>query len=85
MLHVISSDVSVHSTHSYYQPNPACEDAIELVLVGIGLVTVPLVVCLYIRNNRQREKLLAEGNGEKHLPEDIRELGNHAPEFRYML
>ena len=52
--------------------------------VGIGFITVPLVIFLYTRINRQREKLLAEGGG-KHSPEEIRKLGDRAPEFRYML
>ena len=52
--------------------------------VGIGFITVPLAVFLYTRINRQREKLLAENSG-KYTPEEIRELGDRAPEFRYML
>ncbi|KAI0319733.1 MFS general substrate transporter [Amylostereum chailletii] len=56
----------------------------ELMFVGIGFITVPLAVLIYTRINRQRDKLLAQGDG-KHTPEEIRELGDRAPDFRYMI
>ncbi|KAK7027995.1 hypothetical protein VNI00_015081 [Paramarasmius palmivorus] len=60
---------------------------IELMFIGIGLITVPLVVLAYKRINSKREILLreAEERGEKSSPEEIRALGDRAPEFKYTL
>lgn len=53
--------------------------------VGIGLVTVPIVVLLYQHINASRARAVAEG-ADKHLtPAEKRALGDKAPEFRYTL
>lgn len=55
--------------------------------VGIGFITLPLVVFLYKRINANRDKLEAEmaAQGIKYTPEELRELGDKAPDFRYTL
>lgn len=55
-----------------------------LMFVGIGFVSVPIVVLLYIRINRERDRVLAEG-GVKYTDKQLRELGDRAPDFRYIL
>lgn len=58
-------------------------------LVGIGLIVLPIVVVTYIRINARRdeaEQRRLERN-EKHgyTNQDLRELGDRAPDFRYTL
>lgn len=57
---------------------------IMLMFVGIGFVSVPIVILLYIRINRERDRVLAEG-GVKYTDKQLRELGDRAPDFRYIL
>jgi hypothetical protein len=59
-------------------------DAIMLMFVGIGFVTVPLAVFLYSRINRERDRKQAEG-GIKYTDKELRQLGDRAPDFRYIL
>ncbi|KAG0692281.1 MFS general substrate transporter [Suillus ampliporus] len=63
--------------------------ALELMFVGIGLISLPIVVFLYKRINARRdaaERLVME-RGEKvqYSHEELRELGDRAPDFRYTL
>ena len=55
--------------------------------VGIGFVSLPLVCYLYKRINAQRDRLVREmeEKGIRLTPEEIRELGDRAPDFRYTL
>ena len=55
--------------------------------VGIGFVTLPMAVFLYIRINASRDRLVQEmkEKGIKLSAEEIRELGDRAPDFRYTL
>ena len=55
-----------------------------LMFVGIGLIFVPLVDMIYIRINRARDAKEAEG-GVHYTDKELRELGDRAPDFRYML
>lgn len=62
-------------------------DGLELMFIGIGFVTIPIVVLIYTRINanrdvRQREM---EEKGVRLTPEEIRELGDRAPDFRYTI
>lgn len=55
--------------------------------VGIGFVTVPLAIVIYTRINKKRdllEKEMAE-KGIKLSEDEIRRLGDRAPDFRYTL
>ncbi|KAI0692599.1 MFS general substrate transporter [Cerioporus squamosus] len=59
---------------------------IEVMLVGIGLVSLPVTVFTYWRINTRKERRLreAEEKGVKFSPEDLRRLGDRAPDFIYM-
>jgi len=56
-----------------------------LMFVGIGFITVPLTVWIYTRINRERDRIMAEGVGVKYSDKELRELGDRAPDFRYIL
>ncbi|OJA07533.1 hypothetical protein AZE42_09420, partial [Rhizopogon vesiculosus] len=63
---------------------------VELMFVGIGLTFLPIAVFLYKRINTQRdaaEHLALEGGKKVHIYSDqeLRELGDRAPDFRYTL
>ncbi|KAF9255008.1 MFS general substrate transporter [Marasmius fiardii PR-910] len=60
---------------------------IELMFVGIGLITVPLVALTYYRINNKKAEILREEQekGVKRSPEEIRALGDRAPGFQYTL
>jgi hypothetical protein len=53
--------------------------------VGIGFVTVPLLVFIYSRINRDRARLLANGEHKTLTTDQLRALGDRSPEFRYTL
>ena len=55
--------------------------------VGIGFVTLPMAVLLYMKINASRDRLVQEmkEKGIKLSAEEIRELGDRAPDFRYTL
>lgn len=63
--------------------------ALELMFVGMGFICVPIAVLAYSRINNKRDALekAARESGEpnKYTPEDIRRLGDRAPDFRYTL
>ena len=63
-------------------------DGIELMFVGIGLIAVPVAVMLYTRINARREALMS-GAGEKGAvtfsKDELRRLGDKAPDFRYTI
>ncbi|OCH85119.1 MFS general substrate transporter [Obba rivulosa] len=60
---------------------------IELMFTGIGFIAVPTTVLLYRRINATRDlaQLQAKAQGITHSPEELRRLGDRAPDFRYML
>ncbi|KAG2124884.1 MFS general substrate transporter [Suillus clintonianus] len=62
---------------------------LELMFVGIGLTLLPTVVFIYKRINAQRDtaERLATERGEKvkYSVQELRELGDRAPDFRYTL
>ena len=62
-------------------------DGIELMFVGIGFIALPIVVLAYIRINARRDAAVkeAEEKGIKLSPEQLRRLGDRAPDFRYTL
>lgn len=62
-------------------------DGLELMFVGIGFVTVPIAVIAYKRINAKRdafEKEMEE-KGIKYSANELREMGDRAPDFRYTL
>lgn len=56
--------------------------------VGIGLVCVPAAMIAYARINARRDREAA-AQGEKGVvgwtPQELREMGDRAPDFRYTL
>ncbi|KAI0804538.1 MFS general substrate transporter [Irpex lacteus] len=60
---------------------------LELMFVGIGYITLPIAVIAYKRINSRRDALEKEmeEKGIKLTPEELRELGDRAPDFRYTL
>lgn len=57
-------------------------DAIELMFVGIGFITLPLVVYLYKRINAKREREMGQ---VQYTEKELKEMGDRAPEFRYTI
>ena len=62
-------------------------DGLELLFIGIGLILTPIVTLTYWRINKKRELLMREASekGIKYAPEELRRLGDRAPDFRYTL
>lgn len=64
-------------------------DGLELMFVGIGFITVPLTIYIYTRINARRDFEATQHGDEfgspKYSPDELRELGDRAPEFRYTL
>jgi len=64
--------------------------ALELMFIGIGLLTVPLTILIYTHINRKRDALLKEisaggGMAVRYTTNEIREMGDKSPDFRYSL
>ena len=51
--------------------------------VGIGFIVLPITVLTYKRINAQREALLRKG--VSYTPDQLRRMGDRAPDFRYTL
>ena len=65
----------------------ACIDGLEIMFVAIGFIALPITVIAYKRINARREASTKEANetGVKLSPEELRRLGDRAPDFRYTL
>ena len=62
-------------------------DGLELMFVGIGFVFLPIVVLIYKRINAQRDVAMREmeEKGIKYSDDELRRMGDRAPDFRYTL
>ena len=62
-------------------------DVVELILSGVGLVTLPILVLIYSRINARRLVTLNEmtEKGLRYDDDELRSMGDRAPEFRYTL
>lgn len=64
-------------------------DGVELMFVGMGLICVPAAVLSYVRINKKRDELqreaLEKGEANKYTPQQLREMGDREPSFRYTL
>lgn len=62
-------------------------DALELMFVGIGLIFVPLTMLTYKYINAKRDALQLEASekGVQLSAEELRRMGDRAPDFRYTL
>ncbi|EKM77200.1 hypothetical protein AGABI1DRAFT_62224 [Agaricus bisporus var. burnettii JB137-S8] len=62
---------------------------VELMFVGMGLICVPVAVLSYVRINKKRDELqreaLEKGEANKYTPQQLREMGDREPSFRYTL
>ncbi|KAH9914901.1 MFS general substrate transporter [Epithele typhae] len=60
---------------------------IALMFVGIGFIALPIAVVSYKRINARREAAMREADerGVKYTPEELRRMGDRAPDFRYTL
>ncbi|KZT63324.1 MFS general substrate transporter [Daedalea quercina L-15889] len=80
---VLASNVYLAQDAPYYKFG----HKIELIMVGIGLVSVPLIALAYRqvnkwRDDKQRE---LEKRGVQYTVEELRRMGDRAPDFRYTL
>jgi hypothetical protein len=79
-------DVSQTQSTGYPHPLTVFTDGVELGLVSIGLVMLPIMVFTYKRINSRREAIM-EGAGEsgrlQYSDEELRRMGDKAPNFRY--
>ena len=62
-------------------------DALELMFVGIGFIFLPITIVAYKRVNAQRDRQQREmdANGIQCSVDELRRLGDRAPDFRYTL
>ena len=53
----------------------------------MGLLLMPVLLYLYTRANTRKEAKLRQldERGEKYAPEELRRMGDRAPDFRYTL
>ncbi|KII95429.1 hypothetical protein PLICRDRAFT_98827 [Plicaturopsis crispa FD-325 SS-3] len=62
---------------------------IELMFIGIGFVSVPIAVVAYMRINAKRDAVerlaLESGERQKYTVQELRDMGDRAPDFRYTL
>jgi len=61
--------------------------AIELMFVGIGVIVLSITVFTYTRINARRDaqQRELEEKGVKYTDEELRKMGDRAPDFRYTL
>jgi len=68
-------------------PNPT--DSLELMFVGIGFITIPIIVISYVRINKscdEAQRLAIERSEKnKYTNQQLREMGDRAPDFRYTI
>ena len=59
----------------------------SLALVGIGFVSLPITVLTYKRINARRDAAVKDSKdrGVEYTPEELRRMGDRAPDFRYTL
>jgi hypothetical protein len=53
--------------------------------VGIGLITVPIAALIYGRVNHRKDRKIKAGNGAVCTDKQLRESGDRALHFRYIL
>jgi hypothetical protein len=52
--------------------------------VGIGFVCIPIAIIIYTRINKNRDALGVD-EAKRYTPQQLREMGDRAPDFRYSL
>ncbi|KAK7687705.1 hypothetical protein QCA50_008921 [Cerrena zonata] len=83
----LAGAIASNTYRSQDAPRYVIGHGIALMFVGIGLIVVPVAATLYIRINAKREAELRnmEENGIRLTADEVRELGDRAPDFRYIL
>jgi len=87
MLHGTSLDVGYEPPFELgFTPLTPSTDGIELGLVSMGLFLLPIVVITYKRINARREAIMkeaGESGGLQYSDEELRRMGDKAPDFCY--
>ena len=69
--------------------SPTLADSLELMFVGIGFITIPIIVISYARINKSRDEAqrlaIERGEKDKYTNQQLREMGDRAPDFRYTI
>jgi hypothetical protein len=85
----LSLDVSLTLLLLSRRLTPCFADALELMFVGTGFIFLPILVYRYKRINAQRDAIerltLERGERVQYSDQELRELGDCAPDFRYTL
>ena len=69
-----------------FRPLMPCTDGVELGLIFMGLVVLPIMVITYKRINARREAIMkgaGESGGLQYTDEELRRMGDKAPNFLY--
>jgi len=57
--------------------------------VGIGFITIPIIVVSYMRINKSRDEAqrlaVERSEKDKYTNQQLREMGDRAPDFRYTI
>jgi len=84
-----STAISANVYRGIDAPRYVLGHAIELMFVGIGLIAVPITVLLYKKVNANRDALMSsateKGDEVTFSKNELRRLGDRAPDFRYIL
>ena len=89
MLHDTCPDVSYTYTYPFqvvFRPLIPSTDGVELGLIFMGLVVLLTMVTTYKRINARREAIMkeaSESGGLQYTNEELRGMGDKAPNFRY--
>lgn len=66
-------------------PRYAVGHGTEIGFLGMGLLVVPLLMVLYTRINKRREREASAPDARKLSTQELRRMGDRAPDFRYTL
>ncbi|KDQ51627.1 hypothetical protein JAAARDRAFT_139858 [Jaapia argillacea MUCL 33604] len=83
-----SGAISSNVYRTQDEPRYIIGHAIELMFIGIGFICLPIAVLLYKRINAQRdraEREAGESGKSRYTDQELREMGDRAPDFRYTL
>ncbi|PPQ68016.1 hypothetical protein CVT24_002925 [Panaeolus cyanescens] len=86
-----SGAIAANIYRSIDSPRYKLGHGLELMFVGIGFVTTPIIILLYMRINKKREAEMRaiEASGEtlrdRYTAQQLRDMGDRAPDFRYTL
>lgn len=70
------------------RPRYVLGHGLELMFIGIGYIAIPTLILIYTRINAKRAEIVhqMEEKGEKqYTDQELREMGDRAPDFRYIL